>query len=144
MNEEPDVGKLLVRFCEGLRHNWCMDEIPWHRRETRRQTENTNFNPAAPEGLGLLDKFPIGPQVPRTDRFVAANIGCRRSFRCDFLDLGTPVDPLLTREHSSSHSVAPGPLTQPGTNRRALDQPVEWLTYGEHSGSVASHAHHLN
>ena len=40
--EEPDVGKLLVRFCEGLRHNWCMAEIMWHRRETRRQTEKTN------------------------------------------------------------------------------------------------------
>ncbi len=57
MNEEPDVGKLLVRFCEGPRHNWCMVEISWHRRETRRQTENTNFNPAALEGLGLLDKI---------------------------------------------------------------------------------------
>ena len=42
MNEEPDVGKPLVRFCEGLRRNWCMAEILWHRRETRRQTENTN------------------------------------------------------------------------------------------------------
>jgi hypothetical protein len=57
LNEEPDVGKLLVRFCEGLRHNWCMAEIMWHRRETRRQTENTNVMPVALEGLILLDKY---------------------------------------------------------------------------------------
>jgi hypothetical protein len=56
LNEEPDVGNLLVRFCEGLRHNWCMAEIMWHRRETRRQTENTNIMPGALEGLILLDK----------------------------------------------------------------------------------------
>jgi len=35
------VGKPLVRFCEGLDGNFGMDEIVWHRRETRRQTENT-------------------------------------------------------------------------------------------------------
>jgi len=35
------VGKPLVRFCEGLDGNFGMDEILWHRRETRRQTENT-------------------------------------------------------------------------------------------------------
>ena len=58
LNEEPDVGKLLVRFCEGLRHNWCMAEILWHRRETRRKTENTNFTPVALEGLSLLDVLP--------------------------------------------------------------------------------------
>ena len=51
----PNVGKLRVRFCEGLRHNWCMAEILWHRRETRRQTENTNIIPGALGGLILLD-----------------------------------------------------------------------------------------
>jgi hypothetical protein len=51
------VGKPLVRFCEGLRRNWCMAEILWHRRETRRQTENTNVMPIALEGLFLLDKI---------------------------------------------------------------------------------------
>src|SRR5262245_14711341 len=56
LNEEPDMGKPFVRFCEGLRHNWCMGEILWHRRETRRQTENTNVTPTAPEDLSLLDK----------------------------------------------------------------------------------------
>ena len=35
------MGKPLVRFCEGLDGNVGMDEILWHRRETRRQTENT-------------------------------------------------------------------------------------------------------
>ena len=34
--EEPDVGKLLVRFCEGLGYNFDMVEIAWHRRETSR------------------------------------------------------------------------------------------------------------
>src|SRR5437660_1793471 len=57
LNEEPDVGKPLVRFCEGLRHNRCRAEILWHRRETRRQTENTNVMPIALEGLILLDKY---------------------------------------------------------------------------------------
>jgi hypothetical protein len=35
------VGTPLVRFCEGLDGNVGMDEIVWHRRETRRQAENT-------------------------------------------------------------------------------------------------------
>jgi hypothetical protein len=51
------MGKPFVRFCEGLRYNWGMDEILWHRRETRRQTENTNVTPTAPEDLSLLDKY---------------------------------------------------------------------------------------
>jgi hypothetical protein len=50
------MGKPFVRFCEGMRHNWCMAEIMWHRRETRRQTENTNVMPGALAGLILLDK----------------------------------------------------------------------------------------
>jgi len=57
LNEEPDRGKPFVRFCEGLRDNQCMAEILWHRRETRRQTENTNVMPGALEGLILLDKI---------------------------------------------------------------------------------------
>ena len=38
-----------------MRHNWCMAEIMWHRRETRRQMENTHVMPGALEGLILLD-----------------------------------------------------------------------------------------
>src|SRR5215467_7013598 len=49
LNEEPDMGKPFVRCCEGLRDTQCMAEILWHRRETRRQTENTNFTPRAPK-----------------------------------------------------------------------------------------------
>src|SRR5262249_34293945 len=56
LNEEPEMGKPFVRFCEGMRHNACMAEIMWHRRETRRQTENTHVMPGALEGLILLDK----------------------------------------------------------------------------------------
>jgi len=37
------MGKPLVRFCEGQEFNRSMDEILWHRRESRRQTENTNI-----------------------------------------------------------------------------------------------------
>jgi hypothetical protein len=37
-----------------------MGEILWHRRETRRQTENTNVTPTAPEDLSLLDKYSCG------------------------------------------------------------------------------------
>jgi hypothetical protein len=36
----------------------CRAERLWHRRETRRQTENTNVMPIALEGLFLLDKNP--------------------------------------------------------------------------------------
>jgi hypothetical protein len=41
--EEPDVGKPQVRFREGQECYRYMEEILWHRRESRRQTENTNF-----------------------------------------------------------------------------------------------------
>jgi hypothetical protein len=37
------LGKPLVRFWEGLGCNFGMEEILWHRRETRRQTENTKL-----------------------------------------------------------------------------------------------------
>src|SRR5919198_4346580 len=60
LKEEPDMGKPFVRFCEGMRHNWCMAEIMWYRRETRRQTENTNVMPGALEVLILLNKNSCG------------------------------------------------------------------------------------
>jgi hypothetical protein len=41
--EEPDVGNPQVRFREGQEYDWYMEEILWHRRESRRQTEKTNF-----------------------------------------------------------------------------------------------------
>jgi hypothetical protein len=31
------MGKPLVRFCEGQGYNQDMDEILWHRRESRRK-----------------------------------------------------------------------------------------------------------
>jgi len=31
------MGKPLVRFCEGQEINWGMEEILWHRRESRRK-----------------------------------------------------------------------------------------------------------
>ena len=40
---EPDGVTLQVRFCEEPGTNCRMAEILWHRRETRRQTEKTNF-----------------------------------------------------------------------------------------------------
>jgi len=43
-NWEPDGVTLQVRFCEEPGTNRRMGEIAWHRRETRRQTENTNFS----------------------------------------------------------------------------------------------------
>src|SRR5436853_6420896 len=74
LNEEPDVGKPLVRFCEGLRRNWCMAEILWHRRETRRQTENTNVMPIALEGLFLLDN---NPNLLILKRLCAPSCSCK-------------------------------------------------------------------
>jgi hypothetical protein len=86
LNEEPDMGKPFVRFCEGLRHNWSMAEIRWHRRETRRQTENTNFTPTAPEDLSLLDKNSNASFSQRL-----------RSHRCLLLILQSAVlSPILT------------------------------------------------
>jgi hypothetical protein len=43
-NWEPDGVTLQVRFCEEPGTNRLMAEIMWHRRETRRQTENTNIS----------------------------------------------------------------------------------------------------
>ena len=37
------MGNPLVRFWEGQEHNRDMEEILWHRRESRRPTEKTNF-----------------------------------------------------------------------------------------------------
>jgi len=37
------MGNPLVRFWEGQEDDWYMEEILWHRRESRRQTEKTNF-----------------------------------------------------------------------------------------------------
>jgi len=37
------MGNPLVRFWEGQEYDWYMEEILWHRRESRRQTEKTNF-----------------------------------------------------------------------------------------------------
>jgi hypothetical protein len=37
------MGNPLVRFSEGLGGNRGMDEIWWHRRETRRIPEKANF-----------------------------------------------------------------------------------------------------
>ena len=37
------MGNPLVRFWEGQEYDWYMEEIMWHRRENRRQTEKTNF-----------------------------------------------------------------------------------------------------
>jgi hypothetical protein len=56
-NWEPDGVTLQVRFCEESGTSLRMTEILWHRRETRRPTENTNFclpvgkNPAYSPGL---------------------------------------------------------------------------------------------
>src|SRR5262245_47597684 len=60
LNEEPDRGQPCGRFREGMRHNECMAEIMWHRRETRRQTENTTVMPGALEGRILLDTNSCG------------------------------------------------------------------------------------
>jgi len=57
------VGKPLVRFCEGLGNNSGTDEILWHRRETRRQTEKTNFILKARGGPSLLESVEAWPQA---------------------------------------------------------------------------------
>jgi hypothetical protein len=46
-----------------------MAEIVWHRRETRRQTENTNVMPGALEGLILLDNNMNSPILKRLQPF---------------------------------------------------------------------------
>ena len=49
-----------------------MAEIVWHRRETRRQTENTNVMPIALEGLILLDNNMNSPILKRLQAFHSA------------------------------------------------------------------------
>lgn len=49
------MGNPLVRFCEGLGNNSGMDEILWHRRETRRPTEKTNIILKTGGGPSLLE-----------------------------------------------------------------------------------------
>src|SRR5262249_53864955 len=64
------MGKPFVRFCEGWRHNRCMAEILWHRRETRRQTENTNIMPIARKAsfysTNIRTRFPTGGYTSTT------------------------------------------------------------------------------
>src|ERR687888_2385186 len=72
LNEEPDMGKPFVRFCEGLRHNRCRAEILWHRRETRRQTENTNIMPIVRKASFYSTKT----QTPHFRRVYAPTVTC--------------------------------------------------------------------
>ena len=71
-NWEPDGVTLQVRFCEEPGTSLSTTEILWHRRETRRQTEHTNFyliegeNPAYFPTRFLAD--PAG-QNPTGERF---------------------------------------------------------------------------
>ncbi|MHC4436882.1 MAG: hypothetical protein ACYS3S_05945 [Planctomycetota bacterium] len=41
------MGNPLVRFWEGQEYDWYMEEILWHRRENRRQTEKDGSRPPA-------------------------------------------------------------------------------------------------
>ncbi len=63
--EEPDAGKLQVRFCEGPGFNGCMVEIMWHRRETRRklrkQTLTCGIGRNRSTRLNLLELGHFGP-----------------------------------------------------------------------------------
>jgi len=38
------MGKPLVRFCEGQEFNCDMEEIMWHRRESRRKQRKQTFS----------------------------------------------------------------------------------------------------
>jgi len=68
------VGKPLVRFCEGLDGNFGMDEIVWHRRETRRQTENTKriLQP------GESPAYSNSPEIKRRTEVAVRNVAERR------------------------------------------------------------------
>lgn len=78
------MGKPFVRFCEGWRHNQCMAEILWHRRETRRQTENTNIMPIARKASFYSTKshaalyVVVGPATPqdKVDRLLLSQASC--------------------------------------------------------------------
>ena len=56
------------------------ETIVWHRRETRRQTENTNVTPTALEDLSLLDKNRSNETKGRKPlqklQYVAQSKGC--------------------------------------------------------------------
>ena len=52
------MGNPLVRFWEGQEYDWHMEEILWHRRESRRQTEKTNFFLSSGSLLSTRTKWP--------------------------------------------------------------------------------------
>ncbi len=61
------MGNPLVRFWEGQEYDWYMEEILWHRRESRRQTEKTNlvlqsweFPAYSNNNHALLPQNPVG------------------------------------------------------------------------------------
>ncbi len=66
------LGKPLVRFWEGLECNFGMDEILWHRRETRRQTENTKL-------ILQPGESPVYSNSP--DIFAPVDVALQGSFR---------------------------------------------------------------
>jgi hypothetical protein len=87
LNEEPYMGKPFVRFCEGMRHNRCMAEILWHRRETRRQTENTNVIPGALGVLILLDKYSNSSSHRRLRLYHRLRCGLSSASLCPILSI---------------------------------------------------------
>ena len=75
------MGKPLVRFCEGPGGNCGMDEILWHRRESRRQTEKTNLVPAVmgvPRPTRKLIK--VGARSVETTRRVIVQLSSSRPY----------------------------------------------------------------
>jgi hypothetical protein len=85
-----------------------MAEIGWHRRETRRQTENTNVMPIALEGLLLLDKNSCGfarvvlqesptPFAPRRRALALCLVADRRQAQDMALALMMPL--VVTMRH---------------------------------------------
>jgi len=84
---DPDPSRRFKAALSNRGFAVSPDGVRWTKTDTRpipsSDESNLSYDP-------VLSKFLTDSQVPRVDRFVAPGDSCRRSFRCDFLDVGTP------------------------------------------------------
>ena len=91
-----------------------MAEIMWHRRETRRQTENTNIMPVALEGLILLDENLANATALWSSREVSFNAVGEKTRATLPLKAAEPTGPLICMalRYRSDQKGCPQPALQ--------------------------------
>jgi hypothetical protein len=82
------MGKPLVRFCEGQEFNCDMDQILWHRRESRRKQRKQTLS--CSHGSLLSTRKPLGP-IQESNRVIdAKHKFAKRRFHNHYLWKPTP------------------------------------------------------